>query len=95
MRLVFCSKRASERIHELVEGRTSVGRSGANMLAIRDDSVSRRHGGILTWGSEVIVRDFGSRNGTWVGDKLLNGAQFSVAPGEGIRFGSSECHSIE
>lgn len=90
LKLVFCSEGVPGRVHELVEGKTSVGRSTRNMLAIPDESISRRHGEILVWGNEVIVRDFGSRNGTKVGNRLVTSSQCPVRSGERIRFGSVE-----
>jgi pSer/pThr/pTyr-binding forkhead associated (FHA) protein len=88
MRLVLCGEGETGRVHELADGKTSVGRSWGNMLVIPDESVSRRHGEILVWGNEVIVRDFGSRNGTKVGERLVTGGQCPVRCGELVRFGS-------
>jgi hypothetical protein len=75
---------------ELAEGKNTVGRAKSSMISIRHDSVSRAHGEILTWGAEVIVRDLGSRNGTWVGGRQLKNSQAQVRFGETIRFGSVE-----
>lgn len=90
LRLVFSSEVLNGMVHELAEGKTSVGRSSFNLLTIPDDSVSRRHAELLIWGSEVIVRDCGSRNGTWVGDRPVRNGQCPVMCGDLIRFGSMQ-----
>jgi hypothetical protein len=90
LRLVFMGEQQIPAKHQLAEGKNTVGRTKSSMISIRDDSVSRAHGEILTWGTEVIVRDLGSRNGTWVGGRLLKNSQAPVRFGETIRFGSVE-----
>lgn len=90
LRLVFMGEQQNPANHQLAEGKNTVGRTNSSMISIRHDSVSRAHGEILTWGSEVIVRDLGSRNGTWVGGRQLKNSQAPVRFGETIRFGSVE-----
>jgi hypothetical protein len=88
LRLRFCGVNSPERVCELSEGKTTIGRGQSNALRITDDSVSRAHGELIVWGADVIVRDLGSRNGTWIGDKALYHRQCGVKVGEVIRFGS-------
>jgi hypothetical protein len=87
-KIVFHNEPSGREAYVLADGKTSVGRNRSNRLFIADDSVSRAHAEILTWGEEVIVRDLGSRNGTWVGGRKLSNAQYPVKVGEIIRLGS-------
>jgi len=48
-----------------------IGRSPQNQIQIDQESVSRRHCRIRFSGSEFLVRDLGSTNGTYVNDDLV------------------------
>ncbi len=50
----------------LSDGETTIGREGANGLAVADPSVSRRHCVLRGEGGRFCVQDVGSRNGTLV-----------------------------
>jgi len=84
-RLIFVEAEFEPRCCELKEGKVSVGRVESNDLVIVDGSVSAAHCEIHVNGPEVIVRDSGSRNGTFVNDKRV-WAQLPVKHGEVIRF---------
>jgi pSer/pThr/pTyr-binding forkhead associated (FHA) protein len=74
---------------ELADGEFAVGRDPQNNLVIRDPSVSAVHCKLLIYGSEVIVRDCGSRNGTFVNGTRVP-AQSGVKHGQIIRMGRIE-----
>lgn len=74
---------------ELPEGTTTVGRSSRNRIVLNDPSVSGDHGDLLVSWNEVIVRDHGSSNGTWVAGVRVNG-QRPANHGDVIRFGRVE-----
>ena len=57
-------------------------------MVICDRFVSAKHCEILVNGSEVIVRDLGSRNGTFVNGRRLQNQQCGVKSGHIIAFGS-------
>ena len=87
-RLVFIGENLKGRVHELVVDQTTVGRDEPNTLVIRDDSISTRHCEILVYGTEVIVRDLGSTNGTFVDGRRLHDQQCQVKGGQIVQFGS-------
>jgi pSer/pThr/pTyr-binding forkhead associated (FHA) protein len=86
-RLVFLGDNFSGQSYEFVIERTTVGRAENNILVIHDDSVSGHHCEVLVNGSEVIVRDLDSRNGTFVDGVRLN-KQSQAKSGQLVRFGS-------
>ena len=88
-KLIFISERFASRVYELAQEHTTVGRGDQNTLALHDSSVSLAHADILMNGPEIIVRDLGSANGTFV-----NGAQVDhqcqIKSGQTVRFGAVE-----
>lgn len=74
---------------ELPDGRFSIGRAPRNMLIISDSSVSADHCELLINGNEVILRECGSRNGTFVNGNRLQ-SQCQVKHGQIIRLGNVE-----
>jgi hypothetical protein len=89
-KLIFTSEHFAGRVYELVLEKTTVGRGDHNTLALHDPSVSQVHCEILVHGPEVIVRDLGSANGTFVNDLRLDRQQCQVKSGQTVRFGSVE-----
>lgn len=83
------SNNPSPRAVELEDGTCSVGRAQDCRLMISHASVSSRHCEILVHLSEVIVRDLGSKNGTFVNGARVVG-QMPVRNGQVIRFGMIE-----
>ncbi len=89
-KLVFTNKEHAGEVYELTLEKTTVGRAQGNTIVIPDSSLSARHCEILIHGSEVIVRDLGSHNGTMVdGTKLMN-QQSQLKSGHTVRFGAVE-----
>jgi pSer/pThr/pTyr-binding forkhead associated (FHA) protein len=89
-KLSFTDARFAGKTYKLFLEKTTVGRSDANVLVIRDDSVSARHCEILTHGPEVIIRDLGSSNGTFVNGTRLCNQQSPLKSGQTFRIGSIE-----
>jgi pSer/pThr/pTyr-binding forkhead associated (FHA) protein len=87
-KLVFIDEPHVGRTYDLVLEKTTVGRGDRNTLVIRDPSVSETHCEILVFGSEVIVRDLGSKNGTFVEGARLQGQQCQLKTGQTVKFGS-------
>lgn len=88
-RLVFISEAFRGQTHELAVEETTVGRGEHNTLVIRDPSVSADHCIILTFGDEIIVRERGSRNGTFLDDRRVQG-QAPMKAGQTLRLGAVE-----
>ncbi len=88
-KLIFLTPEFSGQVFELPEGITVVGREKQSGLAIPHSSVSADHCEILVYGDEVIVREHGSSNGTWVDGVRVNG-QMPVKNRQILRFGSVE-----
>ena len=87
-KLIFTDQEHAGRVYPLVLEKTTVGRGDQNTLIIADSSLSAAHCEILVNGSEVIVHDLGSRNGTYVnGAKLVN-QQSQLKSGQTVRFGA-------
>lgn len=60
--------------HHLPEGETYVGRGVVCAIVLRDQLASRQHVRFTRAGSQVVVEDLGSRNGTYVnGERLERG----------------------
>ena len=87
-KLVFVGDHFAGRVYELTLEKTTVGRSERNVLVVHDPSVSQTHCEILVNGPEVIVRDLGSANGTYVNGTRLQHQQSQLKSGQLIRFGA-------
>ena len=76
------------RAQELKTGKTTVGRVEDNMFPIAEPSVSSHHCEVLLRGSEVVVRDLNSTNGTFIsGEKVTEKV---LKPGQILRLGQVE-----
>lgn len=89
-KLIFTDPNHGGRAYELTLEKTTVGRSDKNTLIIADASLSALHCEILVNGTEVIVRDLGSRNGTYVNGAKLTNQQSQLRSDQTVRFGSVE-----
>src|SRR5690606_5331060 len=57
-----------------------LGRVGKLDLLLDDEDVSRRHVEIFRKGSQIFVRDLGSKNGTRLGERTLESGKEAVWP---------------
>lgn len=87
-KLVILNQGMTGRTFELNVDRTTVGRVEENTFPIADSSVSSRHAEILRHGSEILIRDLNSTNGTFINDEKISEAV--LQPGQVLRFGQVE-----
>jgi predicted component of type VI protein secretion system len=87
-KLVLLSAGLTGRTHELKGEKTTIGRVEDNMFQVAEPSVSSHHCEILLRGSDVIVRDLNSTNGTFInGEKVT---ESPLKPGQILRLGQIE-----
>jgi DNA-binding winged helix-turn-helix (wHTH) protein len=70
----------------LVDGEHVLGRDPSADVVIDSTTVSRRHARIRVAGEEVTLEDLGSKNGSFVGSRRVEGTQ-RLADGDTIRIG--------
>ena len=87
-KLIFTDEQFGGRVYEFALPKTTIGRGDHNTLIIRDKVVSQTHCEILVFGPEVIVRDLGSSNGTFVNGEQLHNEQRPLLAGQIVKFGS-------
>jgi len=88
-RLILITPEFGAKSCELPDGTLRVGRAPHNDTVLRDESVSADHCELWVHGAEVIVKEFGSRNGTYV-DGVRVKAQSGVNRGQVLRIGRIE-----
>ena len=87
-KLVVLSAGMTGRTQELKVDKTTIGRIEDNAFQIAEPSVSSHHCEVLLRGSEVVVRDLNSTNGTFInGEKVTERV---IKPGQILRLGQVE-----
>jgi pSer/pThr/pTyr-binding forkhead associated (FHA) protein len=87
-KLVVLSAGMTGRTQELKVDKTTIGRVEDNTFQIAEPSVSSHHCEILLRGSDVVVRDLNSTNGTFInGEKVTESV---IKPGQILRLGQIE-----
>jgi len=87
-KLVILTQGLPGRAHELNVDRTTIGRVEDNLFQIAEASVSSHHCEVLLRGSDVVIKDLNSTNGTFI-----NGEQITervLKPGQTLRLGQVE-----
>lgn len=87
-KLVILNQGMTGRTFDLNVDRTTVGRVEDNTFQIADASVSSRHAEIILQGSELLVRDLNSTNGTFINGEKISEAV--LKSGQTLRFGQVE-----
>lgn len=72
----------------LTEGENLLGRDREAVVWIDSATVSRRHARIVVTDGEAVIEDLGSRNGTSVGGKKIQGP-VRLADGDRLRLGAA------
>ena len=87
-KLVVLSAGFNGRTHELNVDTTTIGRVEDNTFQITDPSVSSHHCEIILRGGEVVIKDLGSTNGSFInGEKI---SESVLKPGQTLRLGQIE-----
>ena len=88
LKLVVLSAGMTGRAQELTAEKTTIGRVEDNTFHIVEPSVSSHHCEVLLRGSDVVVRDLNSTNGTFIsGEKVTEAV---LKPGKILRLGQVE-----
>ncbi len=74
---------------DLPPGETLIGRSPDCHITIEDPLISRQHARIVVTATEATLEDLGSRNGSKVNGRSVNGAH-TLTDGDRVRFGAQE-----
>ena len=87
-KLVVLSTGMNGRTHELNVDKTTVGRVEDNTFQIADPSVSSHHCEVLLRGTDVVIKDLNSTNGSFInGDKI---SESVLKPGQTLKLGQIE-----
>jgi len=87
-RLVILSEGLTGRTFELKVEKTTVGRVEDNTFQIPETSVSSHHAEILLRGSDIVIKDLNSTNGTFINGEKVSEAV--LKPGQILRLGMIE-----
>jgi hypothetical protein len=88
-KLVVLTQSMAGRSCDLASERTTIGRVEENNFQISEPSVSSRHCEILLRGNDIVVKDLGSTNGTFInGEKITE--EGILKPGQTLRLGNVE-----
>jgi len=87
-KLVILNQGMTGRSHELTVDRTTIGRVEDNTFHIQDASVSSHHCEVHLRGSDILIRDLNSTNGTFINNDKVSEAV--LKPGQTLRLGQVE-----
>jgi len=87
-KLVIQNQGMTGRSHELNVDRTTIGRVEDNTFQIADASVSSHHCEVHLRGSDIVIRDLNSTNGTFINDNKIE--ESVLKPGQKLRLGQVE-----
>ena len=82
----FKTVKAGKQSVRLRAGENTVGRSSASDITIDNPSISRQHAVVTLQQDKVLVRDVGSRNGTFVDEHRIS-TEVEIPPEVEVRFG--------
>jgi pSer/pThr/pTyr-binding forkhead associated (FHA) protein len=91
--LAVTSGPSKGKTYQLREGENTIGRSSDNDLAIEDTSISRSHAMVRVQDDRFVLVDLGSRGGTKVGDRRLEGR--TISTGGVVTVGQTRLNLVE
>ena len=91
-KLVVLSAGFNGRTHDLNVDKTTIGRVEDNTFQIADPSVSSHHCEIVLRGTDVVIHDLGSTNGSFInGEKV---SESVLRPGQTLKLGQIELQLV-
>ncbi|MCY3024038.1 MAG: FHA domain-containing protein [Planctomycetota bacterium] len=87
-KLTITDNSGKERIHELVDDVTTIGRASSNIIQVADEKASRQHFRVEKAGERFRLVDLGSTNGTRLNGVKLQG-QVLLRPGDKLSVGKT------
>jgi pSer/pThr/pTyr-binding forkhead associated (FHA) protein len=87
-KLVILNQGMSGRTFDLITERTTVGRVEDNTFQIADGSVSSHHAEIILRGTDIVILDLNSTNGTFINNEKIS--EMVLKPGQTLRLGQVE-----
>jgi pSer/pThr/pTyr-binding forkhead associated (FHA) protein len=87
-KLVVLSPEQKGRSYELKLDKTTIGRVDDNTFQIAESSVSSHHCEVLLRGSEVLIKDLNSTNGTFINNEKIS--ESVLKAGQTLRLGQIE-----
>jgi adenylate cyclase len=88
-RLIVTLPDGTEATHELTDSTVTVGRVSDNTIQIEDASVSSHHAELTLHGTDYVLKDLGSTNGTRIaGAPIQPEEEHPLRPGTSLMFGS-------
>ena len=91
-KLVVLSAGFTGRTHDLNVDKTTIGRVEDNTFQIADASVSSHHCEIILRGSDVVIHDLNSTNGSFInGEKI---SESVLKPGQTLKLGQIELQLV-
>jgi pSer/pThr/pTyr-binding forkhead associated (FHA) protein len=87
-KLVIQNQGMSGRMCELHTDRTTIGRVEDNTFQIADPSVSSHHCEVHLRGSDIVIRDLNSTNGSFINNEKIT--EQVLKPGQTLRLGQVE-----
>jgi predicted component of type VI protein secretion system len=88
-KLVVLTAGMAGRSHEIKVDKTTIGRVEDNTFQLAEASVSSHHAEVFLRGSDVVVKDLNSTNGTFINGEKLTG-EGVLKPGQVLRLGQIE-----
>ncbi|MEZ0396594.1 MAG: FHA domain-containing protein [Anaerolineales bacterium] len=76
------------KVYPLEQTELTIGRDTSNAITINDAEVSRKHAKLTLRGSEYVIEDLGSTNGTFVSGQRLS-APYTLRPGDLVSLGEN------
>lgn len=90
-KLVVITAGFSDRAFEVSTDKATIGRVDDNKFTIPEPSVSSHHCEVFAKGDDIVVKDLGSTNGSFVNESQLSpDKETSLRPGQVLRLGQVE-----